>query len=66
MKTVKGILKMQERIIDTLEPGKWKKIDDVRISLWVSPKNENFDRAWRELVICGKVELIGNEIRINQ
>ena len=49
-------------------PGKYIYIDDVRIDLLAprKPYLTNFDRAYQDLITCGRLEVCGNRIRINQ
>ena len=64
----KDIKKWQDKITDYLKarPGQYVKIDDIRIDLLCPVFTPAFDRAWRELAICGTVVSNGNSIRINQ
>ena len=43
------------------------KIDDIRIDLLApkSKKDTDFDRAWKELVSQGIVEICGNSLKIS-
>jgi len=49
-------------------PGRYVYIDDVRIDLLAprKPYLTNFDRAYQDLIACGRLEIRGNQIRINQ
>ena len=49
-------------------PGRYVYIDDVRIDLLAprKPYLTNFDRARQDLIACGRLEIRGNRIRINQ
>lgn len=44
----------------------YTKIDDVRIDLLApcTKYESSFDRAWKELVGLGEIEICGNEIKI--
>ena len=49
-------------------PGEYMKIDEIRVRL-LAPRRlgiTEFDRAWKDLVTGGRVEISGNSIRINQ
>ncbi len=56
-----------KKIVDYLlfYPTRWKKIDEIRVSLCVK-QPERFNQAWKDLLANGRIESIGNEIRINQ
>ena len=49
-------------------PWEWVKLEDMATDL-LSPRSRKetaFDRAYQDLVACGRLEIIGNEVRINQ
>ena len=68
MKSVKTVIKYRAKIMDYLSdhPGQYITIDDMTIDLLVNKRNENYERAWRELIVAGQIESIGNAVRVNQ
>ena len=68
MKSVKAVIKYQTKIMDYLSghPGQYITIDDMTIDLLINKRNENYERAWRELIVAGQIESIGNAVRVNQ
>jgi len=66
----KRIEKLKDQILSILQPWEWKKMDDIKIDLQLSTKTpaqyDFFTRALDELFVSGKIEVLGNEIRINQ
>jgi len=72
MKSVKKILKYQEKIIElckkTKSPTRYIKIDDLAIDCLAGPagRNQSFMHAYEDLVANGRLEICGNSLRIRQ
>ena len=69
MKSVKKILKYQEKIIELCKAtNDYIKIDDLAIDCLAGPsaRNQSFMHAWEDLVANGRLEICGNSLRIRQ
>jgi len=62
------IIKLMNKIVAYLKkrPGEYVKLDDIQIDLLqIKSKHETpFDKAYKILLMQGRIELLGNEIRI--
>lgn len=75
MNIYKETIKIQNEIINILNPGEYVKIDNIAIDLLAHPRGietakdkrrcDMFDRAYKDLILAGRVELNGNSIRLN-
>jgi hypothetical protein len=41
------------------------KIDDMRVDLFIYKSDNQFNKAWQDLIASGRIEVCGNSVRIN-